>query len=81
MEKLQYKLEVFQGPLDMLLALVSKNKIDIYDIPIADLLDQYMEQIDLMREADLDVASEFLEMAARLVYIKTASLQIGRAHV
>lgn len=74
MEKLQYKLEVFQGPLDMLLALVSKNKIDIYDIPIADLLDQYMEQIDLMREADLDVASEFLEMAARLVYIKTASL-------
>lgn len=74
MDKLQYKLEVFEGPLDMLLALVAKNKIDIYDIPIAQLLDQYMEQIDLMREADLDVASEFLEMAARLVYIKTASL-------
>ena len=74
MDKLQYKLEVFEGPLDMLLALVAKNKIDIYDIPIAALLDQYMEQIDLMREADLDVASEFLEMAARLVYIKTASL-------
>lgn len=74
MEKLQYKLENFEGPLDMLLALVAKNKIDIYDIPIAELLEQYMEQIDLMREADLDVASEFLEMAARLVYIKTASL-------
>lgn len=74
MEKLQYKLEVYEGPLDMLLALVAKNKIDIYDIPIAQLLDQYMEQIDLMREADLDIASEFLEMAARLVYIKTASL-------
>ena len=74
MEKLQYKLENFQGPLDLLLALVAKNKIDIYDIPIAELLEQYMEQIDLMREADMDVASEFLEMAARLVLIKTASL-------
>ncbi len=74
MDKLQYRLEVYEGPLDMLLALVAKNKIDIYDIPIAELLDQYIEQIELMREADLDIASEFLEMAARLVYIKTASL-------
>ena len=74
MEKLQYRLEVFQGPLDLLLALIAKNKIDITDIPIAELLDQYMEQIDLMREENLDVASEFLEMAARLVQIKTASL-------
>lgn len=74
MDKLQYKLENFEGPLDLLLALVAKNKIDIYDIPIAELLEQYMEQIDRMRDADLDVASEFLEMAARLVLIKTASL-------
>lgn len=74
MDKLQYKLEVFEGPLDLLLALVAKNKIDIYDIPIAELLEQYLEQIDLMREADMDVASEFLAMAARLVLIKTASL-------
>lgn len=74
MEKLQYKLEVFEGPLDMLLALIAKNKLNIYDIPIAELLDQYMEQIDLMREENMDVASEFLEMAARLVQIKTASL-------
>ena len=74
MAKLQYRLENFEGPLDLLLNLVAKNKIDIYDIPIAELLEQYMEQIDLMREADMDVASEFLEMAARLVYIKTASL-------
>ncbi len=74
MDKPQYKLEVFEGPLDMLLALIAKSKIDIYDIPIAELLEQYMEQIDLMREANLDIASEFLEMAARLVYIKTASL-------
>lgn len=74
MEKLQYKLEVFEGPLDLLLALIAKNKLNIYDIPIAELLDQYMEQIDLMREENLDIASEFLEMAARLVQIKTASL-------
>lgn len=74
MEKLQYKLEVFEGPLDLLLVLIAKSKLNIYDIPIAELLDQYMEQIDLMREENLDVASEFLEMAARLVQIKAASL-------
>ena len=74
MEKLEYHLPVFDGPLDLLLALIAKNKLDIYDIPIAELLDQYLEQIALMREADMDVASEFLEMAARLVQIKTASL-------
>lgn len=74
MEKLQYKIEVFEGPLDLLLALIAKNKLNIYDIPIAELLDQYMEQIDIMREENLDVASEFLEMAARLVQIKAASL-------
>lgn len=56
------------------MALIAKNKLDIYDIPIAELLDQYLEQIALMREADMDVASEFLEMAARLVQIKAASL-------
>ena len=59
MEKLQYRLKNYEGPLDLLLNLVAKNKIDIYDIPIAELLEQYMEQIDLMREADMDVASEF----------------------
>ena len=74
MEKLQYRLENFEGPLDLLLNLVAKNKIDIYDIPIAELLEQYMEQIDLMREADMDVGTAVLEMAARLVYIKTAPL-------
>lgn len=74
MDKLQYRLEVFEGPLDLLLALIAKNRIDIYDIPIAELLEQYMEQIEHMREENLDVASEFLEMAARLVHIKTVSL-------
>lgn len=74
MEKLEYHLQIFDGPLDLLLALIAKNKLDIYDIPIAQLLDQYMEQIALMREENMDVASEFLEMAARLVQIKAASL-------
>ncbi len=77
MEELQpisYKLEVFEGPLDLLLSLLSKNKLNIYDIPLAELLEQYMAHIDAMRENDMDVASEFLEMAARLVYMKTVSL-------
>lgn len=72
--QLQYKLDVFEGPLDLLLSLISKNKIDIYDIQISELLDQYMEQIDNMREHQMDVASEFLTMASRLVYIKSVML-------
>lgn len=72
--KLTYHFDVYDGPLDLLLTLVIKNKIDIYDISIADLLDQYMEQIERMREQDMDIASEFLEMASRLVYIKSAML-------
>ena len=71
---LQYKLPVFEGPLDLLLTLISKNKIDIYDIQISDLLDQYMEQINLMQENQMDIASEFLTMASRLVYIKSVML-------
>ncbi len=71
---LSYKLEVFEGPLDLLLSLLSKNKLNIYDIPLAELLEQYMAHIDAMRENNMDVASEFLEMAARLVYMKTVSL-------
>ncbi|MBR1483524.1 MAG: segregation/condensation protein A [Ruminococcus sp.] len=74
MEALQYKLDVFEGPLDLLLTLISKNKIDIYDIQISELLDQYMEQIDRMRENQMDIASEFLTMASRLVYIKSVML-------
>ena len=74
MEKLSYKLPVFEGPLDLLLHLITKNKHNIYDIPIAELLDQYMEQIRAMQEEDLDIASEFLEMAARLVHLKSVSL-------
>jgi len=74
MEKLSYKLPAFEGPLDLMLFLISKNKLNIYDIQISLLLEQYMESIRQMREENLEVASEFLEMAARLVYIKSESL-------
>lgn len=73
-ETLSYKLDVFEGPLDLLLNLIAKNKLNIYDIPIAELLEQYMAQIHEVQAADMDVASEFLEMAARLVHIKSVSL-------
>ncbi len=73
-EQISYKLEVFEGPLDLLLSLLSKNKLSIYDIPLATLTEQYIEHIRAMQENNMDVASEFLEMAARLVYMKTVSL-------
>ena len=73
-EQISYKLEVFEGPLDLLLSLLAKNKLSIFDIPLTELFDQYMRNIDAMRENNMDVASEFLEMAARLVYMKTVSL-------
>ncbi len=72
--QLQYKLPVFEGPLDLLLTLISKNKIDIYDIQISELLEQYMEQINRMNEDKMDIASEFLTMASRLVHIKSVML-------
>ena len=74
METIPYKLPAFEGPLDLLLFLVQKNKLNIYDIPIAEVLAQYMDTIRQMQETDLDVATEFLEMAARLVQIKSAML-------
>ncbi len=74
MEELTFDLEVFSGPLDLLLNLISKNKVSIYDIPIATILDQYMEHIDQMKKMNLEVASEFIEMAAHLIYIKSKML-------
>ena len=74
MEKISYKLDVFEGPLDLLLHLIEKNKLNIYDIRIAELLEQYMEQIHLMQEQDLNIAGEFLAMASQLVQIKSAML-------
>ena len=74
MEKLTFKVNEYEGPLDLILALLSKHQIGIYDINISDLLEQYMAYIRTLRENQMEVASEFLEMASRLVYIKTASL-------
>ncbi len=68
------KLKVFEGPLDLLLYLIKKNEIDIYDIPIAEITDQYLEYIELMRSLNLDVAGEFLVMASTLIYIKSRML-------
>lgn len=74
MEVIEYKLDVFEGPLDLLLFLIAKNKLDINDICLSDIVDQYVEHIRQMQENDMDVASEFLEMASRLIYLKTVSL-------
>ena len=74
MEELTFDLEVFSGPLDLLLNLISKNKVSIYDIPIATIFDQYMEKLEEMKKMNLGVASEFIEMAAHLIYIKSRML-------
>lgn len=68
------KLEAFEGPLDLLLHLIEKNKVDIYDIPIVEITNQYLDYIKAMQEADMNVMSEFLVMAATLVDIKCKML-------
>lgn len=68
------KLQVFEGPLDLLLHLIDKNKIDIYDIPIVEITNQYMEYIKAMEKEDLNVMSEFIVMAATLLDIKCKML-------
>lgn len=72
--KIPVKLQVFEGPLDLLLHLIDKNKIDIYDIPIVEITHQYMTFIKEMEEENLDVMSEFLVMAATLLEIKCKML-------
>lgn len=74
MDNLTYKLEMFEGPMDLLLHLISKHKLNINDIPIVELVNQYLDYVRKMEEADFDIAGDFLEMAARLIYIKTVSL-------
>jgi segregation and condensation protein A len=68
------KLDAFEGPLDLLLHLIRKNEVDIYDIPIALITQQYLDYIDLMQELNLDVAGEFLVMASTLIHIKSRML-------
>ncbi len=74
LEIYRIELESFQGPLDLLLHLIKKNEIDIYDIPVADITNQYLAYLDMMRELNLDVASEFLVMASNLIYLKSRML-------
>lgn len=69
-----YQLEGFEGPLDVLLTLIERHKIDIYNIEISLLLEQYMKWMDEAREKNLEITADFLEMASRLVYIKSCSL-------
>ena len=69
-----FKIPVFEGPLDLLLYLLSKNKVEITDIPVAMILDQYMEYLDTMASLDLEIASEFIVMAAQLILIKSRIL-------
>ena len=74
MDKLSFKLVVFEGPLDLLLHQISKNKVNIYDIPIKEITAQYFEIIEQMQKMDLEVSSEFIIMAAQLLYIKSKML-------
>ncbi len=74
MEHISYKLDQFEGPLDLLLTLITKNKIDINDIPIAELCSQYMEYINAEENCDIEIASEFLLMASELMLIKSRML-------
>ncbi len=68
------KLDIFEGPLDLLLYLIRKNEVDIYDIPIATITEQYLEYLDLMTVLNLDIAGEYLVMAATLTKIKSKML-------
>ncbi len=74
MDEINYKLDVFEGPLDLLLRLIVKNKVNIYDIPIALIFEQYMQHIDRMQKLDMDVTGDFIAMAAELMLIKSRML-------
>jgi segregation and condensation protein A len=70
----EVKLDIFEGPLDLLLFLIKKNEIDIYDIPIALITEQYLEHIEMMRTLNLDVAGDYLLLASTLIHIKSKML-------
>ncbi len=70
----EIKLAAFEGPLDLLLHLIEKNKIDIYDIPMAELTKQYMDYIEEPKKFNVEVAADFLVMAAKLIYIKSRTI-------
>lgn len=74
MKQLSFKLQIFEGPLDLLMHLINKNKVSIYDIPISQITEQYLEYIEEMDHYDIEVSSQFLVMAATLLYIKSKML-------
>ncbi|MEO6787062.1 MAG: segregation/condensation protein A, partial [Chthoniobacteraceae bacterium] len=73
-QEYKVKLEVFEGPLDLLLFLIKRDEIDIHDIPIGHITRQYLDFMEMFKMLDLDVAGEFVVMAANLIYIKSRSL-------
>lgn len=74
MEELSFKLEIYEGPLDLMLDLIRKHKLNIRDIEISILLEQFLLYLEKMQDADMEIAGEFVEMAAHLILMKTASL-------
>jgi segregation and condensation protein A len=74
LEDIRIRVQSFEGPLDLLVHLIRKNKVNVYDIPIALITEQYLAYLDLMQELNLDVASEFLVMSATLIHIKSRML-------
>lgn len=70
----EVRLEIFEGPLDLLLHLIHKNEVDIFDIPIATITDQYLEYLDMMKALNVDIAGDFLLMASTLIHIKSRML-------
>lgn len=73
-EELRISVPLYEGPLDLLLDMIRRQKIDIYDIPIATITQQYLDHLHLMQELNVDLASDFLLMAAQLIYIKSRTL-------
>src|SRR5215510_6111701 len=73
-DELKISLPLYEGPLDLLLDLIRKQKLDIYDIPIAKVTEQYLDYLHLMEEMNVDLASEFILIAAQLIYIKSRML-------
>src|ERR687891_384485 len=73
-EAYSVKLDTFEGPLDLLIHLIKKNEVNIYDIPIAIITRQYLEFVEMMQELNLDTVGEFLVMAATLIHIKSKML-------
>ncbi|MBE7062580.1 MAG: segregation/condensation protein A [Clostridia bacterium] len=74
MEELKFKLQVFEGPLDLLLHLALKHKIELTDIPIAEITEQYIAYLDQMARMDMEITGDFLSMASHLIYIKSCAL-------